>query len=210
MAIQVADAQQIVIESNLVEHFMLSINDALSNQNIEVEPETARYLVNILSFFSNTENLYPREADGCSLKPLALMYAQANEEQCSKARLQILRRMGDVSLFICAVFSNSLNRKVVDVDYYAAMGGGAYAYLSDDLHDSRLITLCVIFSELAAKFTECIDVLAEATERDGLNSNKDILRTYEVWLRTGSRRALRSLQRMGVHPVMTSMSCNHH
>jgi len=210
MATRITEAQQLITETNLVEYFRSSIDDALTNQNIEVEPETARYLVNILSFFSRTDNLYPRDADGCQSKPLALMYAEATEEQSSDARFQALRRLGDLSLFICGVFSDSLNRKVVDVDYYAAMGGGAYAYLSGDLHASRLRTLGEIFSELADKFSDCVDVLAEASERDGLNDSQDIMRTYEVWLRTGSRRALRLLQQMGIQPISAPMSCGHH
>jgi len=210
MVTRVTDAQRLITESNLVEYFRSSIDDALTNQNIDVEPETARYLVNILSSFSRTENLYHRDADGCQLKPLALMYAEATEEHSSEARFQALRRLGDFSLFICGVFSDSLNRKAVDVDYYAAMGGGAYAYLSDDLHATRLRTLGEIFSELADKFIDCVDVLAEASERDGLNSNRDVMRTYEVWLRTGSRRALRQLQQMGIHPISASMSREQH
>ena len=210
MVTRVTDAQQLITETNLVEYFRSSIDDALSNQNIDVEPETAHYLVNILAFFSRTENLYHRDADGCQLKPLALMYAEAAEEQSSEARFQALRRLGDLSLFICGVFSDSLNHKVVDVDYYAAMGGGAYAYLSDDVHASRLRILGEVFSELADKFTDCADVLAEVSERDGLNSNKDVMRTYEVWLRTGSRRAFRNLRQMGIHPTPAAMSRKHH
>ncbi len=210
MATRVTDAQQLITEANLVEYFRASIDDALSNQNLEVEPETARYLVNILSFFSRTDNLYPHDADGRQVQPLALMYAEATEAQSSDTRFQALRRLGDISLFISGVFSDSLNHKVVDVDYYAAMGGGAYAYLSGDLQTSRFRALCKIFSELAEKFTDCVDVLAEASERYGFSSNKDVMRTYEVWLRTGSRRALRLLQQMGIHPISASMSCEPH
>ncbi len=210
MASRVIDTQQLITETNLVEYFRSSVDDALTNQNIAVEPETAHYLVNILSFFSHTDNLYPSDAGGRRLKPLAVMYAEATEEQSSEARFQALRRLGDISLFICGVFPDSLNHKVVDVDYYTAMGGGAYSYLSDDLHASRLRTLGEIFSELARKFTDCVDVLAEACARDGLNSNKDVLRTYEVWLRTGSRRTLRRLQQMGILPVPASTGHRQH
>ena len=54
------------------------------------------------------------------------MYSDALEEESGEARNQILRRLGDVALFISGVFSRSLKRRVVDVDYYIAMGGGAY------------------------------------------------------------------------------------
>jgi len=38
-----------------------------------------------------------------------------------------MQRLGDTALFIAGVFADSLNRKLVDVDYYVAMGGTAYA-----------------------------------------------------------------------------------
>ncbi len=210
MAIRDTDTQQLILETNLVDHFRSSVDDALANQNIEVEQETAHYLVNILSYFSRSENLFQRDTDGCYLQPLALMYAEAFESHSTQIRMQALRRLGDISLFICGVFSNSLNRKAVDMDYYAAMGGGAYAYLSDDRHESQVSTLCEIFSELAVKFTDCIDVLAEACERDNLDNNLDVMRTYEIWLRTGSRRALRALQKIGIHPITASTRRGEH
>ena len=36
-----------------------------------------------------------------------------------------LKQIGDVSLFISGFFSDSLRRKLVDVDYYVSIGGGA-------------------------------------------------------------------------------------
>ena len=46
-----------------------------------------------------------------------------------------------------------------------------------------------VFDELSDKFPAFVDVLGEVSERTALTSNADLLRLYEKWLRTGSRRS---------------------
>ena len=46
-------------------------------------------------------------------------------------RFELLKKLGDRSLYISGFFADSLQRKVVDVDYYAEMGGVAYGALAD-------------------------------------------------------------------------------
>jgi hypothetical protein len=57
-----------------------------------------------------------------------------------------------------------------------------------------------VFAELAAKFRDFVDVLAEIRDTGKAAGDLDILRLYEVWLRTGSGRAARLLRRTGIEP----------
>mgnify|MGYP002137355912 CR=1 FL=1 len=53
-----------------------------------------------------------------------------------------MRAMGDFSLYIAGFFSDSLKRKLVDVDYYIGMGGAAYenaARLEDKKHRAQVL-----------------------------------------------------------------------
>jgi hypothetical protein len=210
MARHETSGQKLITNANLVEYFQSSIDDVISHQSIDVEPQTAHYLVQLLSFCSRSEIFYERTTDGYQLKPLALMYADAPQEASPDARYQAFRRLGDVSLFICGVFSDSLNRKVVDVDYYTALGESAYASVSDELSHSPLRALSAVFSELSSKFRDCADVLAEVSDQDQSNSSEDTLRLYDVWLRTGSQRALKQLRALGIHPLSAPGSRKQH
>ena len=96
-----------------------------------------------------------------------------------------LKQIGDFSLFISGFFADSLHRKLVDVDYYVSIGGTAYTALSRYETD----TFSPVFAELAEKFIRFVDVLSEVSERASLCSNADLLRLYERWLKTGSRRS---------------------
>ena len=55
-----------------------------------------------------------------------------------------------------------------------------------------------IFAELAQKFTSFVDALNEVSETSCQHSDEDILRLYEVWLKTGSPRSYRILKELGV------------
>ena len=68
-------------------------------------------------------------------------------------------------------------------------------------------TFSTVFAELGDKFVGFVDVLSEVSERTGCSSNADLLRLYEKWLKTGSRRSGQLLVERGVVPnsSITSM-----
>ena len=59
-------------------------------------------------------------------------------------------------------------------------------------------SLTGIFRELSEQFTNFVDVLAEVGEQATPQSAVDILRLYELWTLTGSQRAARRLQCLGI------------
>jgi len=195
----------LLTDVNVREHFRDSIHSALSNQRVEAAEETVFYVVNLLAHYTHAENLFCKTTDGVDLKPLALIYAEAVDAASAEQRHAALKRLGDVALLISGLFSSSLNRKVVDLDYYIAMGGSAYGYLCDiSRGTARGRAFCSIFGELSDKFPSFVDVLAEVGETSRLNSDTDIMRLYEIWLRTGSRRAAERLRKLGIEPVASS------
>jgi hypothetical protein len=195
---------ELVTDVNVREHFRDSIQTALSNQKVEAREETVFYVVNLLAYYAHAENLFLQTPDGIDLKPLALIYAEAVAAHSVEERHTALKRLGDVALVISGLFPSSLNRKLVDVDYYIAMGGGAYGYLRDISRGSvRGRAFRAIFGELSSKFPVFVDVLAEVGERSSLSSQTDIMRLYEVWLRTGSRRAAERLRKLGIEPIQS-------
>lgn len=195
--------KQVIADTDLRQYFQASVSEAISDQGIDANVETAYYLVNLLTSFVHTENLYEHTPDGLQFKPLAHLYSEALESRGTHSRCQTLKRMGDVALFVAGVFSYSLRRKLVDVDYYIAMGGNAYAYLSATHPDRALGTSYrVIFSELSEKFSDFVDVLARVSSHTTSETDRDILRLYELWVRTGSKRAAQQLRHLGIEPAL--------
>ncbi|MGI9303398.1 MAG: hypothetical protein ACR2RB_11935 [Gammaproteobacteria bacterium] len=195
----VARQQGVIANANVREFFHESIGAAMTNQGIEADDHTVYYVVNLLTGFTRAD--YQR---GWHRRPLAFLLKQAIECDSTGESNQALKRLGDVALFVSGFFANSLNRKLVDVDYYIAMGGNAYGSLSERVRGtSRGQVFSDIFSELAAKFQDFVDVLGEVSEQACSESDRDILRLYERWRRTGSKRAERQLRELGIHTMST-------
>jgi hypothetical protein len=193
---------EVVPVANLRDYFRESIDAAIDKQGVLVNPHTAHYVVNLLTLFSRSEELYEDHGDGYGLRPLALMMADAIDADTLEQRSSSLQRIGDVALFIAGFFSDSLSRKAVDIDYYIHMGGNAYGSLSDEVRGtSRGRALGDVYRELARKFQTLVDVVNEVRDGARKSSDLDVLRTYEVWRRTGSKRAASLLKQNGVFPM---------
>lgn len=198
----VSDSSPAIAVMNLREFFHDSVQHALQHQHVAVDDHTEHYLVNVLTTFARTDALYEQTQEGKQLKPLALMLADAVEAPSSEQQRQVLQRMGDVSLFMAGFFAHGFARKLIDIDYHIAMGGRAYASLADSLRGrSRSAAIAAVFAELAAKFQRLVDVLNEVADMARPATDKDLLRLYEIWLKTGSPRARRLLGELGVVPV---------
>jgi hypothetical protein len=203
-------AKPLVAVTNLREFFHDSVQAALRKQHVDVDDHTEHYVVNVLTMFARSEELYERTSEGIRLKPLARMLADAAAASSAQQRDDALRRLGDVSLFVAGFFAQSFARKLVDIDYHIAMGGRAYGTLADNLRGSmRGQAFAAVFLELAQKFQRLVDVLNEVAEMAHTHTDKDILRLYEIWMKTGSPRAFAILQRLGVAPVLQSARKEH-
>ena len=194
--------------ASLKEFFRDALHDALSHQRVVVEGETEHYVVNLLTLFSDADALFERgEGNARSgLKPLAVMLGEALEAPSQEARFRSLQRLGDVSLFIAGFFSAGFARKLVDIDYHIAMGGRAYGTLAENCSPARGRTLRQVFAELAAKFTPMVDALNEISECSYQHSDRDRLRLYELWVKTGSERSRTLLRKLGLEPVPAARS----
>ena len=196
-------AGRVVPVASLPEFFRDALQDALAHQKVAVDGQTEQYVVNLLTLYARSEDLYERTPGGVRLRPLAHMLAAALEAPTAAERERRLQRLGDVSLFVAGFLSQGFARRLVDVDYHIAMGGRAYGTLADCCtHGTRGRALAGVFAELAAKFQRLVDALNDVSEMSWRNSDRDVLRLYETWLRTGSPRAHGLLRELGVTPTL--------
>ncbi len=108
----------------------------------------------------------------------------------------------DVSLFVAGFFARSFARKLIDIDYHIAMGGNAYSSLSDIMQRSSSgRCVAAIYAQLAQKFQRWSTPSTRSATCPYRHSDADILRLYEIWMKTGSPRAHGLLRGLGVQPV---------
>ena len=78
-------AKPLVAVTNLREFFHDSVQTALRKQRVAVDDHTEHYVVNVLTMFARSEELYESTPEGVRLKPLAHMLADASEATIAAA-----------------------------------------------------------------------------------------------------------------------------
>jgi hypothetical protein len=176
-----------------LEFFKEQVEAACERQQLKPQPLTSYYVVALLSEFTHRA-MSPASDAVASEEALGVKLLRALHSGGSTQRAG-LKQVGDASLFISGFFSDSLRRSLVDVEYYVSLGGYAYRSLAT-VDDS----MSPIFGELSDKFVAFVDVLAEVSARTSLTNDSDLLRLYERWIRTRSRRSGDLLAERGIVP----------
>ena len=194
-------ANRVLPVANLREFFRDTLHGTLVRQHLSIGDQTEHYVVNLLTLFARSEALYESTPEGLRLKPLAAMLCEALGAAPGTAeRHRNLQRLGDVSLFIAGFFAHGFATRLIDIDYHIAMGGCAYGALAHSTAHGRGRVLAAVFAELSEKFQPMVDALNEVSGSSCAQSDRDILRHYEIWLKTGSARSFAQLKRLGIDP----------
>lgn len=170
------------------------VGEALRETRPVPTPRAVGYLVELLE-----ERLrVPAEGEPEATLAEALLTARQTR---GAVRVRRLRGLGDRALFVSGFFGESLNRSLVDVDYYADVGRLAYGDVSATLGGERGEKVWArLFEELADRFGDFAGVLADVGEKSRRAGGPDLLRLFERYLRTGSARDRRRLLRLGHVP----------
>jgi hypothetical protein len=183
------------------EFFKDLVRQGFVQRKLETYPLVETYLVDLLQHYLDAKNLFDPDYDESGKKvpkTLAEMYLLANNTDDQFMKVELLKKMGDRSLYMSGFFGESLQRKAVDVDYYVQMGGVAYATLASCV---RQDTTARIYSTISRRFIDFVDVLTYISHNSFVKSNESILRLYDRYLTTGSELAREKLSEMGVLPL---------
>ena len=160
------------------------LTGALDSQGVEASEPTEFYLVGLLGEFAKAR--IPDEP--LSMRLVGTAGANAAE------RVRALKEVGDTSLYVTGFFADSLQRKLVGVNYYVDLGQAAYREFAHRLSTSGARE---VYEELAGKFPHFVDVLTEV-RRHTTFLGQDVVRLYEEWLRTRSDWVEKRLRALGV------------
>lgn len=189
--------------AGLMEYFKQAVEDAKERLRVKISDETEFYVVDLLFRYTDVKTLATRHLD-TETGTFTELFSKSQEES-SDRRALILKYIGDTTLFLTGYFPDSFQRSLVDIAYYASLGQASYQNLLD-LLSARVIRwrLEEVFDELSEKFVQVMDILAEVAASDGPQQVMDLLRIYERWVRTRSRRDETLLRQKGIIPLEAS------
>lgn len=178
------------------EFFYHVVDEAFGRVKFAASDLSRFYLVELLEKFLHSNQLYDqKDINGHNTQStLAELFLQATTDERG-LRIDLLKKLGDTSLYISGFFGDSLNRKLVDIDYYIEMGGTAYSSLAAAIPDE---TYQMVYSEYSKKFLGFVDVLTYISQKTQVQNNENLLRLYDRYLKTGSPVAKEQLLEQGI------------
>lgn len=178
------------------EFFSGVVEEAIAARKMNTFPLAQSYLVSILESYIHTNNLYDTQTEDGKLSrdTLAETFLRAQNSN-SMTKIELLKKLGDVSLYVSGFFGDSLSRKIVDVDYYVDMGKTAYGTLA---HEIKEDTSRKVFKDFSKRFLEYVEILTTISQKSFVQNDESILRLYEKYLKTGSELARETLETKGI------------
>ncbi|GAA0785041.1 hypothetical protein [Marinobacterium sediminicola] len=155
--------------------------------------DTRWYLGNLLARFTRKDALFSYEGEEICIRPLALIYGDAQQCHNERERCLLLRQLGDQALFMGALFPEHYARKGIQRDYFIGMGSGAYSYLAGHARDWKHV-----FAELAARFAQALELIARICHRERRYTAGEIMALYQRWLCTRNPALADQLIAMGI------------
>jgi hypothetical protein len=119
------------------------------------DPETIRYITNLLTEFVQIDNMYRfRDEAGRRAQYLFDMVAQASNDMSPSVRRDYYKHLGDLTLFNLGLFPESLTygHRTVSPDYYAETGRRSYTIVAqmDCSSGTR------VYRKLSEQFEQCV------------------------------------------------------
>jgi hypothetical protein len=185
--------QEPITETSLSVYFKKRLTEYARRLSPPPQEDTCWYIGSLLERFGRSDRLFGYTEGRFDLRPLALLYGDALEARSEYERCLLLQQLGDMALFLGALFPEHFTRRGIQQDYVAGMGGNAYDYLADNARRNRHI-----FAELANTFISMLEMVANACSRQRCWDDGDIMALYRHWLATGDPVAAGRLQSLGV------------
>lgn len=178
------------------EFFTQMIQDAFDRRQIKTLPLATSYLVDLLEHYLITEHLFDEEDQSGrkTRESLAMLFLKAGQSE-PRVRRELLKKLGDTSLYISGFFADSLQRKTIDVDYYVEMGGAAYSSLASSVTEESYSEL---YREFSRRFLDFVEALTYISTQSQIQANNNLLRMYDIYAQTGSAIAREQLLEKGI------------
>lgn len=187
------DSQAPLTETSLSAYFGRQLQHYARRLQPPPQEDTCWYLGNLLERFGRSEQVFCYDGGQLTIRPLALLYGDAVAAENERQRCLMLQQLGDMALFMGALFPERWARRGIRQDYFVGMGGGAYDYLASNARSNRHI-----FDELANTFTRMLELVANACSRHQRLGTEEILALYQRWLKSRDPVIASQLRALGI------------
>ncbi|WPU65213.1 hypothetical protein [Peredibacter starrii] len=127
---QDANAKKIILSTNLKGFFFEGLTELNKKSLCPVPESVIFYSSDVLDKFALSQNFFETNEGKVREKILGMKLLEATQVGREEQK-RIYKEVGDMSLLVCGYFSESVNKKLVDTQYYAQIGKTAYSHLNN-------------------------------------------------------------------------------
>ncbi len=184
----------LVLDSN--QFFKDMVEEAFIQCKLKTGLYIRIYLIDVLKHYLCVGNLYDKkDSSGRKTRQTLSETLLTVHNLGPKERFEKLKGLADSSLYISGFFSDSFQRKIIDIDYYIDIGKLAYQTLAQDVEEDSFAKL---YREISNQFIDLVDVLSFISQKAEITDKGNILRTMDVYAKTHSPLREEALVEKGV------------
>ena len=125
------NSSDLILESSLQTFFFDQLTEVNKKSAYPIPQEAIYYSSLVMDQFGESGNYFEVNEEGKTCeKTLGIKLLQSTHMSKQKKK-RALKDVGDTALFLCGYFSDSLNKKIVDPEYYQNLGQIAYGRLNN-------------------------------------------------------------------------------
>ena len=121
---------KIILAANLKGYFFEGLSEINKKSLCPVPDSIIYYSSDVLDKFALSQTFFETSDGKVREKILGMKLLEATQLNRDEQK-KIYKEVGDMSLLVCGYFSESVNKKIVDKDYYAQLGKMAYSHLNN-------------------------------------------------------------------------------
>lgn len=122
--------QKIILSNNLKGFFFEGLSELNKKSLCPVPESIIYYSSDVLDKFALSEDFFETSEGKVREKILGMKLLEASQLNREEQK-KIYREVGEMSLLVCGYFSQSVNKKIVDTNYYSQLGKMAYSHLNN-------------------------------------------------------------------------------
>lgn len=170
------EEKSLILESSLQSFFYTELEEVNNKMQGKLPNETIFYSSLVMDKFGDAQKYYEQVEGKVREKTLGIMLLESAQLKGNKKKNK-LKDVGDTALLICGFFSESMNRKIINLDYYREIGQSAYYQLNNIVPTFYDVPL--FYKSLSTNFLQVTNVMGLVAQKT-LGHNDAIESSYLI------------------------------
>lgn len=161
----------LVLDSSLQVFFYDHLQEFNKKSLNPLPNETIYYSSLVMDNYGVSEKFFEYVNGKAKEKILGIKLLESSQHPKEKQK-QILKDIAEMSLLICGYFADSMNRKIIDVNYYQDLGIIAYGRLNS--FSPTAYDIPAFYKLMARSFSEITLLMSFVSKKYSADSDKDL------------------------------------